>query len=60
MKFSRALLDQGIMASAIAFPTVPEGKTRIRAMMNSDYTRTQLEQTLETFERVAKRMGILQ
>ena len=40
-------------------PTVPEGKARIRLMLTSEHTRAQLDQALETLERVAKRLGIL-
>src|ERR1700691_82804 len=60
MDFSRALFDEGVMATGIAFPTVPEGKARIRAIVSSEHTRAQLEQALETMELVAKRIGILQ
>ena len=60
MEFSRALFDEGVMATGIAFPTVPEGKARIRAIVTSEHTRAQLDRALETMERVAKRMGILQ
>jgi glycine C-acetyltransferase len=60
MDFSRALFDEGVMATGIAFPTVPEGKARIRAIVTSEHTRAQLDQALETMERVAKRMGVLQ
>ena len=59
MDFSRALFDEGVMATGIAFPTVPEGKARIRAIVTSEHTRAQLDQALETMERVARRMGIL-
>jgi glycine C-acetyltransferase len=59
MDFSRALFDDGVMATGIAFPTVPEGKARIRLILTSEHTRPQLDQALETLERVAKRMGIL-
>ena len=59
MEFSRALFDDGVMATGIAFPTVPEGKARIRMILTSEHTRAQLDQALETIERVAKRMGIL-
>ncbi len=59
MEFSRALFDEGVMATGIAFPTVPEGKARIRAILTSEHTRAQLERALDTMERVAKRMGLL-
>jgi glycine C-acetyltransferase len=60
MEFSQALFDEGVLGTGIAFPTVLEGKARIRLMLSSEHTRQQLDQALETLERVAKRMGILQ
>ena len=60
MDFPRALFDEGVMATASRFPTVPEGKARIRAILTSEHTKAQLDEALETFERVAKRLGILQ
>ena len=60
MEFSRALFDQGVMATGIAFPTVPEGKARIRMILTSEHTHAQLDRALETIERVARRMEILQ
>ena len=59
MEMSRALFDEGVMGTGIAFPTVPEGKARIRLMLTSEHTRQQLDRALETLTRVAKRMGIL-
>ncbi|HUA90995.1 MAG TPA: glycine C-acetyltransferase [Terracidiphilus sp.] len=59
MEFSRALFDEGVMATGIAFPTVPEGKARIRAIVTSEHTQAQLAQALDTLERVARRMSIL-
>jgi glycine C-acetyltransferase len=59
MDFSRALFDAGVMATGIAFPTVPEGKARIRCIVTSEHTRTQLDQALETLTTTAKQHGIL-
>jgi glycine C-acetyltransferase len=59
MEFSRALFDAGVMATGIAFPTVPEGKARIRTIMTSEHTREQLDQALETLEKTARKLGIL-
>lgn len=60
MEFSRALFDAGLMATGIAFPTVPEGKARIRTIMTSEHTREQIDQALETLERVARKLNLLQ
>ena len=59
MEFSRELFAQGLMATGIAFPTVPEGKARVRLIMTSEHTRPQLERALEILTSTAKRMQLL-
>jgi len=59
MDYSRALFEKGVMATGIAFPTVPEGKARIRCIMTSEHTRVQIDQALETMTTVAKGMGLV-
>src|SRR6202044_1464514 len=59
MEFSRALFDAGVMAPGIAFPTVPEGRARIRTIMTSEHTRTQIDQALDIFRGVAIKTNIL-
>src|SRR4051794_17015687 len=59
MEFSRELFKERIFATGIAFPTVAEGKARIRTIMTSEHTQQQMERALEVLGRVAKRMGIL-
>src|SRR5512142_1328543 len=59
MEFSRELFKEGVMATGIAFPTVPEGKARIRTIMTAAHTRDELVQALEVLGRVGKRLGII-
>jgi glycine C-acetyltransferase len=59
MEFSRALMEAGVMATGIAFPTVPEGKARVRCIMTSEHTRAQIDRALETLVAVAKVADIL-
>src|SRR5512140_184289 len=59
MEFSRELFKEGVMATGIAFPTVAEGKARIRTIMTATHTREELDRALEVLKRVGKRMGIL-
>lgn len=59
MELSRALFDEGVMATGIAFPTVPEGKARIRMILTSEHTRKQLDEALDKLERMAKRLNLL-
>jgi glycine C-acetyltransferase len=58
MEFSRALFEAGLMATGIAFPTVPEGKARIRTIMTSEHTRQQIDQALEILTMVAKKVDL--
>ena len=59
MEFSRALFDEGVLGTGIAFPTVPEGKARIRLILTSEHTKAQLDRALETLTRVARRMALI-
>jgi glycine C-acetyltransferase len=59
MDFSKALFDAGLMATGIAFPTVSEGKARIRTIMTSEHTRQQIDQSLEILTSTARKMGLL-
>jgi glycine C-acetyltransferase len=59
MDYSRALFESGLMATGIAFPTVPEGKARIRTIMTSEHTRQQIDQALDILISTAKKMSIL-
>src|SRR5690348_9308323 len=59
MEFSRELFKEGVMGTGIVFPTVPEGKARVRTIMTATHTREELDRALEVLKRVGKRMGIL-
>src|SRR6266404_3484769 len=59
MEFSRELFKEGVMATGIAFPTVAEGKARIRTIMTATHTREELEKALEVLKRVGKKLGIV-
>jgi len=59
MDFSRELFKEGVLGTGIAFPTVPEGKARIRTIMSATHTQEELQKALEVLSRVGKRMAIL-
>jgi glycine C-acetyltransferase len=58
-EFSRALLEAGIFAQAIGFPTVPRGTARIRVMISAAHTRDDLDFALDAFGRIGREMGII-
>src|SRR5438477_9895840 len=59
MDFSRELFKEGVLGTGITYPTVPEGKARVRTIMTATHTHAELQKALETLKRVGKRMGIL-
>jgi glycine C-acetyltransferase len=56
---SAALFEEGVLATGIGFPTVPEGKARVRTIVAATHTRAELDRALDVFTRVGKRLGIL-
>jgi glycine C-acetyltransferase len=59
MDFSRALFKEGVLGTGITYPTVPEGKARVRTIMTATHTNEELQQAVEVLGRVGRRMGIL-
>ena len=57
--FSRALFEAGVFAMAIAFPTVARDKARIRVMISAAHSNDDLEQGLQAFEQVGKKLGVI-
>ncbi|MBV8817295.1 MAG: aminotransferase class I/II-fold pyridoxal phosphate-dependent enzyme, partial [Acidobacteriaceae bacterium] len=58
--FSKALFDNGLFATGIGFPTVAEGRARIRTIVTATHTRDMLDRALEILVKTAKEMKILQ
>jgi glycine C-acetyltransferase len=58
-EFSRALFDNGLFATGIGYPTVAEGKARVRTIVTATHTREMLDRAVEILRRVAKQMQII-
>ncbi|MEM9954793.1 MAG: glycine C-acetyltransferase [Chloroflexota bacterium] len=58
-EFSKRLMDEGVFAMAISYPTVPQGTARIRVMNTAAHTQTDLEEALVAFETVGKAMQVI-
>jgi glycine C-acetyltransferase len=58
-QFSRELFDAGVFATAIGYPTVPQGRARIRVMISAAHTRDDLDKGLVAFATVGKKLGVI-
>ena len=58
-QFSRRLFEEGVFAMAIGYPTVAQGKARIRVMNSAAHNPTDIEAALETFGRVGRELGVI-
>ncbi len=58
-QFSRELFEEGVFAMALGFPTVPQGKARIRVMISAAHARQDLDRGLEAFAWVGKKLGVI-
>ena len=58
-EFSRKLFDAGVFAPAVGYPTVAEGKARLRAIVSAAHKREHLMKAADTLSEVAKPLGIV-
>jgi glycine C-acetyltransferase len=57
--FSKRLFEEGVFGTAIAFPTVPMGKARIRVMVSAAHATDDLDYGLERFKTIGKELGVV-
>ncbi len=58
-EFSRSLYEAGVYISAVGYPTVPEGKARLRAIVTATHKRADLVRACEILSEVGRSLGIL-
>jgi glycine C-acetyltransferase len=58
-EFSRELFENGVFAMAIGYPTVPQGKARIRVMISASHSKEDLDQGLEAFAQVGRKLNVI-
>ncbi|UUX34338.1 glycine C-acetyltransferase [Fundicoccus culcitae] len=58
--FSKRLMEEGVYAKAIVFPTVPLGTGRIRNMPTAAHNKAMLDRAIEVYEKVGKELAIIE
>src|SRR6202049_1631296 len=58
-EFSSKLFEAGVFAPAVGFPTVAEGKARLRAIVSATHKREQLLKAADTLAEVGKQLGVV-
>lgn len=58
-QFSKRLMEEGVYAKSIVFPTVPMGTGRVRNMPTAAHTKEMLDKALGIYEKVGKELGVI-
>src|SRR5580704_1282082 len=58
-EFSKQLFEAGVFAPAVGFPTVAEGKARLRAIVSAAHKRDDLMRAADTLATVGKPLGVI-
>lgn len=57
--FSERLMEEGVYAKSIVFPTVPRGTGRVRNMPMASHTKEMLDDALKIYEMVGKELKVI-
>ena len=58
-EMAAALLTEGIYVVGFSFPVVPRGKARIRVQISAAHTAEDIDQAVDIFTQVAKKLGAI-
>jgi glycine C-acetyltransferase len=59
IQMSNLLLDEGVFVTGFGFPVVPQGEARVRCQVSAGHTREDLDQALDAFVKVGKRLKLI-
>jgi glycine C-acetyltransferase len=59
IRFSNRLLDEGVFATSVVFPTVALDRARIRTIVTAAHTDELLDRSLATFATVGRELGVI-
>jgi len=58
-RFSQRLIEEGVFAQPVVFPTVAIDKARIRTIVTAAHADQQLDRALEAFDTVGRELGLI-
>jgi glycine C-acetyltransferase len=58
IEFSRMLFEEGIFTQPFTYPSVPEGKARLRTIVAATHTRAELDRALQAFDKVGRQLNV--
>jgi len=58
MQLSDLLMERGVFAQGIGFPTVPRGQARVRTIVTATHTREELDRALDAFADAGQKLGL--
>src|SRR5690625_1003296 len=58
-QFSKRLMEEGVYAKSIVFPTVPKGTGRVRNMPTAAHTKEMLDEALSIYEKVGRQLNVI-
>ncbi len=59
MRFSDRLMDEGVFAQPVVFPTVALDQSRIRTIVTAAHAREQLDGALAAFSAVGRELRVI-
>jgi glycine C-acetyltransferase len=59
IRMSNMLLDERVFVTGFGFPVVPQGQARVRCQISSAHTREDLDEAVEAFVRVGRKLKLV-
>jgi glycine C-acetyltransferase len=59
IKVSEMLLAEGVFVTGFGYPVVPQGTARVRCQLSAAHTREDLDQALDAFRRVGRKLALI-
>ncbi|HVA58423.1 MAG TPA: glycine C-acetyltransferase [Gemmatimonadaceae bacterium] len=59
IQMSDMLLAEGVFVTGFGFPVVPQGQARVRCQISAAHTKADLDQAIEAFKRVGRKLKLV-